>query len=87
MQHLQQDPSLLLREQCFNLIDGRWVPADNGGTLPVRNPATAEQLGVIPNMGAAETRRAIAAAAKALPAWARAHRQGSRDRSCVAGSI
>jgi len=60
--------SSLLREQCF--IDGSWVPADNGGTIEVRNPATAERLGFIPNMGAAETRRAIAAAAQALPAWA-----------------
>src|ERR1700723_2366920 len=62
-----QDP-LLLREMCF--IDGGWAPADGGGTVAVHNPATAEKLGVIPNMGAAETTRAIAAAAAALPAWA-----------------
>jgi succinate-semialdehyde dehydrogenase/glutarate-semialdehyde dehydrogenase len=61
-----QDPELF-REQC--LIDGRWQGADEGGTLPVRNPATSEQLGTIPKMGAGETRRAIAAAARALPAW------------------
>jgi succinate-semialdehyde dehydrogenase/glutarate-semialdehyde dehydrogenase len=70
--------SLLLREQCF--IDGRWVPADSGGTVPVRNPATAETLGVIPNMGVAETRRAIAAAAKALPPWAA---RTAKDRAIV----
>ena len=70
--------SLLLREQCY--IDGRWVPADTGGTLPVHNPATAETLGVIPNMGAAETRRAIAAAAKALPPWAA---RTAKDRAIV----
>jgi succinate-semialdehyde dehydrogenase/glutarate-semialdehyde dehydrogenase len=70
--------SLLLREQCF--IDGRWMPADSGGTLPVHNPATAETLGVIPNMGAAETRRAIAAAAKALPPWAA---RTAKDRAIV----
>ena len=62
-----QDP-LLLRELCF--IDGGWVPADDGGTVPVINPASAQKLGVIPKMGAAETRRAIEAAARALPAWA-----------------
>jgi succinate-semialdehyde dehydrogenase / glutarate-semialdehyde dehydrogenase len=62
-----KDP-LLLRQQCF--IDGRWEPADNGGTIAVHNPATAEVLGLIPNMGTPETRRAIAAAARALPAWA-----------------
>jgi len=59
--------SSLLREQCF--IDGRWLSADSGDTIEVRNPATGAKLGLIPNMGAAETRRAIAAAAQALPAW------------------
>jgi succinate-semialdehyde dehydrogenase/glutarate-semialdehyde dehydrogenase len=62
-----QDPRLF-REQCF--IDGSWVGADGGGTLPVNNPATAATLGAVPNMGTGETRRAIAAAAAALPPWA-----------------
>jgi succinate-semialdehyde dehydrogenase / glutarate-semialdehyde dehydrogenase len=61
-----KDPKLL-RELCF--IDGAWVGADSGAALDVKNPATAEKLGSVPNMGAAETRRAIAAAAAALPAW------------------
>jgi succinate-semialdehyde dehydrogenase / glutarate-semialdehyde dehydrogenase len=61
-----KDPKLL-RELCF--IDGAWVGADSGAALDVKNPATADRLGAIPNMGAAETRRAIAAAAAALPAW------------------
>jgi succinate-semialdehyde dehydrogenase/glutarate-semialdehyde dehydrogenase len=64
---LQLKDRELFREQC--LVDGRWVPADEGGSVPVRNPATSEQLGTIPNMGAGETRRAIEAAARALPAW------------------
>jgi succinate-semialdehyde dehydrogenase / glutarate-semialdehyde dehydrogenase len=63
--HLK-DPKLL-RELCF--VDGAWAGADNGAVLDVKNPATASKLGSIPNMGAAETRRAIAAAAAALPAW------------------
>src|ERR1700736_3192605 len=62
-----QDPRLF-REQCF--IDGSWVGADGGGRLPVHNPATAATLGAVPNMGTGETRRAIAAAAAALPPWA-----------------
>ncbi len=62
-----KDP-LLLRELCF--IDGGWAGADDGAAVAVNNPATREKLGSIPNMGAAETRRAIAAAARALPAWA-----------------
>src|ERR1700733_7645441 len=72
-----KDPTLL-RELCF--IDGGWAPADGGGTLEVRNPATAEKLGFIPKMGAAETRRAIAAAAGALPAWAA---RTAKDRAVV----
>jgi succinate-semialdehyde dehydrogenase / glutarate-semialdehyde dehydrogenase len=60
------DPRLL-REQCF--IDGGWVSADSGATLAVDNPATGQRLGSIPHLGGAETRRAIAAAAAALPAW------------------
>jgi succinate-semialdehyde dehydrogenase / glutarate-semialdehyde dehydrogenase len=61
-----KDPSLL-RELCF--IDGGWSAADSGAALDVKNPATSQKLGSIPNMGAAETRRAIAAASAALPAW------------------
>jgi succinate-semialdehyde dehydrogenase / glutarate-semialdehyde dehydrogenase len=57
----------LLREQCF--IDGRWSSADGGGTVDVHNPATSAKLGSIPNMGAAETRRAIEAAGAALKSW------------------
>lgn len=61
-----QDPRLL-RESGY--IDGSWVGADGGESLPVHNPATGAKLGVIPNMGTSETRRAIAAAAAAMPAW------------------
>jgi succinate-semialdehyde dehydrogenase/glutarate-semialdehyde dehydrogenase len=60
------DPALL-RQQAY--IDGRWVDADGGGTIAVDNPATGDVLGTVPKMGAAETRRAIAAANAALPAW------------------
>src|ERR1700736_2044917 len=72
-----KDP-LLLRESCF--VDGAWTDADGGGTLPVYNPATSEKLGLIPNRGATETRRAIAAAAAALPAWAA---RTAKERSVV----
>jgi succinate-semialdehyde dehydrogenase/glutarate-semialdehyde dehydrogenase len=68
----------LFRELAF--IDGSWVAADGGGTLAVQNPATAERLGAIPAMGTAETRRAIAAAADAQPAWAA---RTAKDRSVI----
>ena len=60
------DPKLF-RQQCY--IDGKWSSADGGGTVPVSNPANGEVLGTVPKMGAAETRRAIEAAERALPAW------------------
>src|SRR6266478_4064252 len=61
-----KDPKLF-REQCY--IDGQWVSADSRKTLPVINPATGQVLGTVPDMGAAETRRAIQAAERAWPAW------------------
>jgi succinate-semialdehyde dehydrogenase/glutarate-semialdehyde dehydrogenase len=62
------DPDLL-RQQCY--LAGEWRAADSGRTAEVRNPATAELLGTVPNMGAAETRRAIEAAHAAMPAWSK----------------
>ncbi|WP_410832073.1 NAD-dependent succinate-semialdehyde dehydrogenase [Paraburkholderia sp. SIMBA_030] len=54
------------------LIDGEWVPADSGETLDVRNPATGELVARVPNGGANETRRAIAAAGRAMRVWRKA---------------
>jgi len=65
---LKLKDSSLLRTRCY--INGEWVDADSGATLDVRNPANGERLGTVPRMGAAETRRAIEAAAAAMPAWA-----------------
>ena len=64
--HLK-DPTLL-RTQAF--IQGEWINAANHATHEVHNPATGEKLGTVPDMGAAETRRAIEAARAAFPAWA-----------------
>src|SRR5438045_3840284 len=57
----------LFRQQCY--VDGEWVDAIGRETIPVKNPATGETLGTVPKMGAEETRRAIEAADRALPAW------------------
>ncbi|MBN8917050.1 MAG: NAD-dependent succinate-semialdehyde dehydrogenase [Rhizobiales bacterium] len=51
------------------LIGGAWVDADGGETISVDNPATGEIIGTIPKAGAAETRRAIEAAAEAFKSW------------------
>ena len=64
---LQLKDMSLFRQQCY--IDGAWVDADDQATIAVRNPADGQQIGTVPKMGAAETRRAIEAANAALPAW------------------
>jgi succinate-semialdehyde dehydrogenase/glutarate-semialdehyde dehydrogenase len=61
-----KDPSLL-RQQCY--LNGQWCDADSGEACAVTNPATGEKIGTVPKMGAAEARRAIAAADAAWPAW------------------
>jgi succinate-semialdehyde dehydrogenase/glutarate-semialdehyde dehydrogenase len=64
---IQLKDMTLFREQCY--IDGLWVDADDKSTLAVHNPADGSELGTVPRMGAAETRRAIDAANAAWPAW------------------
>jgi len=64
---MQLSDSKLLRQRCY--IDGAWTDADSGGVIEVSNPATGEPVGTVPRMGAAETRRAVAAAVEAWPAW------------------
>ena len=60
------DPDLL-RHQAY--IDGQWCDAPDGAVTEIFNPANGESLGHVPNLGAAETRRAIEAAQAAQPAW------------------
>ena len=57
----------LLRTQAY--VDGAWVDADSGRTFPVVDPANGETIAEVPRLGAVETRRAIEAAQRALPAW------------------
>ena len=59
--------SSLLRSQLY--VDGEWVDADDGSTVPVLNPASKVEIVSIPNAGAAETRRAIEAADKTFASW------------------
>ncbi len=60
------DPALLKTKAW---VDGRWADADSGETFAVVDPASGEVIADVPRMGAAETRRAIAAAERAFPAW------------------
>lgn len=72
-----KDPGLV---KTAAYIDGEWVGADGGGTVPVLNPSTGEEIGTVPDMGAAETRRAIDAAEAAQKGWAA---RTAKDRSAI----
>ena len=52
-------------------IDGRWVGAAGGETLPVRNPATEEIVGSVAHARVADLDRALAAAERGLEEWKR----------------
>jgi len=65
---MQLTDSSLLRRHCY--VNGEWLEAADGRTTEVRNPATGAPLGTVPILDANATRRAIAAAAAAFPAWA-----------------
>ena len=51
------------------LIGGEWVPARDGQTIAVENPATGEVLAHVPRSGEADIADAVAAAEEAFPAW------------------
>src|SRR6516225_2329550 len=72
-----KDP-FLFRQQAY--VDGKWCDADNGKSFEVNNPATGEILGSVPEMGAAETRRAIAAANRAWGEW---RRKTAKERALI----
>ena len=54
-----------------NLIGGQWAAADSGKSIAVTNPATGQVIGHVPDSGADETHRAIAAASAAFKSWSK----------------
>ena len=56
-----KDMSLL---KCQGFIDGQWVAADSGAVFVVTAPANGAMILEVAEMGVAETRRAIDAAAR-----------------------
>ncbi|MFN8059338.1 MAG: NAD-dependent succinate-semialdehyde dehydrogenase [Vicinamibacterales bacterium] len=74
---LLRDPQLF-RQHAY--IDGAWVDARDGKVTPIADPASGVTLGTVPDMGAAETDDAIAAAAAAFPAW---KARPAKERSAI----
>lgn len=63
-----------------NYVDGRLVPPDSGRYLDDLNPATGERLARVPDSDAGDVGGAVAAAAKAFPAWSA---MAAEDRSTL----
>lgn len=64
--HTLKEPGLFRQHA---LIGGQWTPASSGNNIDVIDPATQSVVGTVPDMGAAETRAAIEAAAAAYAPW------------------
>ena len=62
------------------LIGGQWVGAESGKLFAVTDPATGATIVEVADMGRAETKRAIDAAAAALPAW---RAKTAKERSTI----
>src|SRR5262245_21631479 len=56
----------LAKNRCY--VDGQWIGEPK---LPVTNKATGEIMARVPDFGETETRAAIEAADRALPAWSK----------------
>lgn len=75
---MQLKDTNLFRQQAY--LEGKWQNADDGKTIEVTNPATGAVIGTVPKMGVVETKRAIEAANKALPAW---RAKTAKERSII----
>ncbi len=71
------------RTKLQNFIDGQFVPAADGATDEVVNPANGETIAEMPLSGAEDVNRAVAAARKAFPGWA-ATTPGERAAALIA---
>jgi succinate-semialdehyde dehydrogenase / glutarate-semialdehyde dehydrogenase len=67
---LTMDPQM--RERNL-FIDGAWCPSVSRRRLEIRDPATGDLVGTTALAGGADVDIAVAAAARAFPAWAQTH--------------
>lgn len=70
--------SSLLKSKGF--VDGKWINSARQERFAVRNPATSQRIAEVESLDAHDTRQAIAAAEKAMPAW---QALPARERSAV----
>ena len=72
-----KDPTLLRQAA---LVGKSWIEADPANAIAVSNPATGDLVGLVPKLGAAETRIAIAEAEIAQKEWAA---RTAKERSVI----
>ena len=77
LRNMLKDPSLLATKAY---VAGQWIEADDGATFAVTNPARGDVICHVPDLGRAETARAIAAAEAAMKDWAK---RTGKDRANV----
>lgn len=75
---MQLKNSELLKQQVY--INGQWLDADDGKSLPVTNPATDEIIGRVPSVSAAQVEQAVQAAEAALEGW---KQKTAKERSAL----
>jgi betaine-aldehyde dehydrogenase len=70
------------------LIDGAWVEAASGGTIPVEAPGTRASMATVPHGTAEDIDSAVKAAAAAFPVWSKVPpRERGRILQKVADSV
>jgi succinate-semialdehyde dehydrogenase/glutarate-semialdehyde dehydrogenase len=77
LKDMLSDPALLATDAY---IAGEWLEADNGARFAVTNPARGDVIAHVPDLGRAETARAIAAAETAQKELAK---RTGKDRAAV----
>ncbi len=68
----------LKRDRCF--VNNEWIDAQSGARFSVTNPATGEELAAVADCDRSDARRAIEAAASALPGW---RAKTGKERSAI----
>src|SRR5262245_36953826 len=61
----------MMRRELF--LDGKWQPASDGRRVDISDPATGEPVGSSALASGRDVDLAVAAAARALPAWSAVH--------------
>mgnify|MGYP001247142463 CR=1 FL=1 len=77
LKSLLRDPSLVASRAY---VAGEWIGASDGATFAVTNPARGDVIAEVPDLGRAETARAIEAARVAQKEWAA---RTGKERSAI----